>query len=163
MCGGVRGWVGGEVCFPHGNCMCGVCVLVVWVKNRVGGGDWLLHSRGQSPSIFLSIVDRALLFFVVGNALGVDGTYVNFCWSRLLSTSPASVRRRSMTAGASHPLVKKCVLYSTNRAFPGAPKPSQRVLLQATGLGAQGGMGAICPDPYWFRSWGTSTAERHPR
>ena len=39
MCGWVRGWVG--VWFPHGNYMCGVRVL--WVKDRVGGGDWLLR------------------------------------------------------------------------------------------------------------------------
>ena len=43
MCGGVRGLVG--VWFPHGNCVCGVRVRVVWVKDRVGGGDWLLRSR----------------------------------------------------------------------------------------------------------------------
>ena len=45
VCGGVRGRVGGEVWFPYGNCVCGVCVRVVWVKDRVEGGDWLLHSR----------------------------------------------------------------------------------------------------------------------
>ena len=45
MCGGVRGRVGGRVWFPHGNCMCGVCVRVVRVKDGVGGGDWLLRSR----------------------------------------------------------------------------------------------------------------------
>ena len=31
--------------FPHGNCMCGVCMRVVWVKDIVEGGDWLLRSR----------------------------------------------------------------------------------------------------------------------
>ena len=36
MCGGVRGQVG--VWFPHGNCMCGVCVCVCaceWFGLRV--------------------------------------------------------------------------------------------------------------------------------
>ena len=40
-----RGLVGGAVWFPHGNCVCGVCVRVVLVKDRVVGGDWLLRSR----------------------------------------------------------------------------------------------------------------------
>ena len=42
----------------------------------------------------------------------------------LLSTSLAIVMRQNRTASMSYPIVKKCVLYSTNRTFPGAPKQS---------------------------------------
>ena len=60
---------------------------------------------------------------------------------------------------------KKCVLYSTNRTFHGAPNHPQGALLQAAGLGAEVEMGAIWPDSAagWFRSRGTSTAKRSPR
>ena len=42
-----RGWGSGWRwrLVPLGNCLCGVCVRGVWVKDRVGGGDWLLRSR----------------------------------------------------------------------------------------------------------------------
>ena len=43
MCGGVRGWVGGGIWFPHGNCVCGMCVRVVRVKDRVVDLHFLLH------------------------------------------------------------------------------------------------------------------------
>ena len=42
MCGGVRLEV--EFDFPMITA-CVVCVRVVQVRDRVGGGDWLLHSR----------------------------------------------------------------------------------------------------------------------
>ena len=65
-----------------------------------------------------------LVFFVVVDALRAGGTHVNFSWSRVALNISSKCDEEYDCQHVMSPLMKKCVLYSTNRTFPRALKQS---------------------------------------